>query len=51
VAGALRRLGSMVYEPALADASGIDKSFLLATANDDGPSRMGAISRPVWAWT
>lgn len=43
VANALRRLGSLVYEPALADASAIDKSFLLAMAKDDGPSRMADI--------
>jgi len=40
VSDALRRLGRLVYEPALADASEIDKSFLLAMAKDDGPSRM-----------
>jgi hypothetical protein len=40
VANALRRLGTLVYEPALAGASAIDKSFLLAMARDDGPSRM-----------
>ena len=43
VATALRRLGSLVYEPALADASAIDKSFLLAMAKDDGPSKMADI--------
>lgn len=30
----------LALEPALADASDIDKSFLLAMAKDDGPSRM-----------
>lgn len=40
VANALRRLGTLIYEPALAGASAIDKSFLLAMARDDGPSRM-----------
>jgi hypothetical protein len=40
VSDALRRLGRLVYEPALADASDIDKSFLLAMAHDDGPSKM-----------
>ncbi len=40
VSNALRRLGRLVYEPALADASDIDKSFLLAMAKDEGPSRM-----------
>lgn len=45
VDNALRRLGSLVYEPALADASAIDKSFLLAMAKDDGPSKMADIQR------
>jgi len=40
VANALRRLGTLIYEPALGGASAIDKSFLLAMARDDGPSRM-----------
>ena len=44
VARARRRLGSLVHEPALANASDIDKSFLLAMARDDGPSKMSAIS-------
>lgn len=41
VAKALRRLGRLVHEPALAASSAIDKSFLLAMAKDDGPSRSG----------
>jgi hypothetical protein len=45
VAKALRRLGTLVYEPALAGASAIDKSFLLAMAADDGPSRMKDIQQ------
>jgi hypothetical protein len=45
VANALRRLGSLVYEPALAGASAIDKSFLLAMAKDDGPSKMADVQR------
>ncbi|HEV3320153.1 MAG TPA: ATP-binding protein [Solirubrobacteraceae bacterium] len=45
VSEALRRLGRLVYEPALADASAIDKSFLLAMAKDDGPSRMKDIQQ------
>jgi len=45
VSSALRRLGRLVYEPALADASTIDKSFLLAMAKDDGPSRMKDIQQ------
>jgi hypothetical protein len=43
VARARRRLGTLVHEPALAGASGMDKSFLLAMARDDGPSRMADI--------
>jgi len=43
VSDALRRLGSLVHGPALADASDIDKSFLLAMAKDDGPSKMADI--------
>jgi hypothetical protein len=45
VSRALRRLGSLVYEPALADASAIDKSFLLAMTQDDGPSKMADIQK------
>lgn len=45
VADALRRLGSLVHEPALAEASDIDRSFLLAMAKDDGPSKMADIQR------
>jgi hypothetical protein len=45
IAKALRRLGTLIYEPALAGASTIDKSFLLAMADDDGPSRMKDIQR------
>jgi hypothetical protein len=41
---ARRRLGQLVHEPALADASDIDKSFLLAMARDDGPSRMADLA-------
>lgn len=45
VASALRRLGSLVHEPALADTSAIDRSFLLAMAQDDGPSKMADVQR------
>jgi hypothetical protein len=45
VSRALRRLGTLVYEPALAGASAIDKSFLLAMTKDDGPSKMADIQR------
>jgi hypothetical protein len=33
----------LVYEPALAGASVIDKTFLLAMTKDDGPSKMADI--------
>jgi len=40
---ARRRVGSLVYEPALADTSDIDRTFLVAMAQDDGPSKMADI--------
>ena len=43
VSRALRRLGTLVYEPALSGTSAIDKTFLLAMAKDDGPSKMADI--------
>lgn len=43
VTRARRRLGSLIHEPALSAASDIDKSFLLAMAHDDGPSKMSDI--------
>jgi hypothetical protein len=43
VAAARRRLGVLVYEPALAGASSIARTFLLAMARDDGPSKMADI--------
>lgn len=43
VSRALRRLGALVYEPALAGASAIDKTFLLAMTKDDVPSKMADI--------
>lgn len=45
VANALRRLGTLIHEPALADASDIDKSFLLAMSKDDGPSKMSDLQQ------
>lgn len=45
VANALRRLGALVHEPALAGASDMDKSFLLAMARDDEPSKMSDIQQ------
>lgn len=49
VANALRRLGRLVHEPALADASDVDKSFLLAMAKDDHPSKMSDIRQRLGA--
>lgn len=40
VEAARRRLGQLVHAPALAEASDIDKSFLLAMSADHGPSQM-----------
>lgn len=40
---ARRRLGALIHEPALSAASDIDKSFLLAMARDDGPSKMADV--------
>lgn len=40
---ARRRLGALIHEPALSATSDIDKSFLLAMAQDDGPSKMADI--------
>ncbi|EME64998.1 hypothetical protein G352_12212 [Rhodococcus ruber BKS 20-38] len=45
VAAARRRIGSLVLEPSLADLSQIDRSFLVAMAVDDGPSRIGDVAR------
>jgi hypothetical protein len=39
------RLGALIHEPALSAASDIDKSFLLAMARDDGPSKMADIQQ------
>lgn len=40
---AQRKLGSLVHEPALADLSDQDRTFLLAVAQDDGPAAMASI--------
>lgn len=45
VANARRRLSNLVHEPALAGVSDMDKSFLLAMAKDDGPSKMSDIQQ------
>ncbi len=44
IAAARRRLGQLVHAPALAEASDVDKSFLLAMAKDDGSSLLGDIA-------
>lgn len=41
---ARRRLGSTVHETALADLSEVDRSYLVAMAQDNGPSRTGAVA-------
>ena len=43
IAAARRRMGSLVYEPALADISSVDRTFLLAMSQDDDPSKMSDI--------
>jgi hypothetical protein len=45
VTNARRRLGSLVHAPALKAASTVDKSFLLAMAQDDSPSKMADIAK------
>lgn len=45
VSRARRRLGALIHEPALSAASDVDKSFLLAMAHDDGPSKMADIQQ------
>jgi AAA ATPase domain len=39
IASARSRLGSLVHAPALKKCSDVDRSFLLAMAEDDGPSK------------
>ncbi len=43
VTEARKRMGSLIFEPALADLSDIDRTFLTVMAQDDGPSRMSDI--------
>ena len=45
VARARLRLDALIHEPALSAASDIGKSFLLAMAQDDGPSKMADIQQ------
>ena len=42
---ARRRMETLVYEPAMAGLSATDRSFLLAMAEDDGPSQIADIQR------
>lgn len=44
IEAARRRLGSLVHEPGLADLSDVDRTFLAAMAQDDGPSQMADLS-------
>lgn len=44
IVAARRRLGSLVHEPAIADLPGVARTFLLAMAHDDGPSKMSDIA-------
>ncbi|CAN5252132.1 ATP-binding protein [soil metagenome] len=44
VAAARRRLGSLVHEPAIADLPGVARTFMLAMAHDDGPSKMSDVA-------
>lgn len=45
IAAARRRMGSLVHGPTLADTSDVDRSFLLAMSQDDGPSLMSDIAK------
>lgn len=44
IAAARRRLGRHVHTPALRPLSNVDRTYLLAMAQDDGPSRTGKIA-------
>jgi hypothetical protein len=44
VIAARRRMGTLVYEPALAEASDVDGAFLHAMARDEGASRIAVIA-------
>lgn len=41
------RLGGTVHEPAVEDLSEIDRTYLLAMAQDDGPSRTGDVAKRI----
>lgn len=47
IADAFRRMGSLVHEPALAELSDIDRTYLVAMARDDGPSGTGEIAKRI----
>jgi hypothetical protein len=42
---ALPRMGRLLHEPVLADLSAVDRRFLAAMADDDGPSRLRDIAQ------
>lgn len=44
IAAATRRLGALVHEPSLATVSDVGKTYLVAMAVDEGPSRTGVIA-------
>ncbi|WP_417564204.1 ATP-binding protein [Microbacterium sp.] len=44
IQGARRRLGTSVHEASLADLSAVDRTFLVAMAQDDRPSKLAAIA-------
>lgn len=44
VPAAQKRLGSLVHETALADLSAVDRTYLLAMAQDDGPASTGEVA-------
>jgi hypothetical protein len=45
IAAARRRLGQLAHALALIEASDVHKSFLLAIAQDEGPSPIGDIAK------
>jgi hypothetical protein len=44
IPAAMKRMGSLVHAEALKDLSHVDRTFLLAMAQDDGPSQTGQIA-------
>jgi hypothetical protein len=45
VAAARKRLGSLVHETSLADLSNVDRTYLVAMAQDEGESSTGEVAR------